>query len=262
MGVYRFSFPDTSILQFLSRLAQPQRTAAWFLDHESIGFHVSVELGEGKPKGTSISADVTASGYKDPSGLAWVTGQVCVTNGGDVPTRGLQVVGQVQYKQKGKGGFQPLGDGFVIEPEQPLEPGETACYDYRSEFSAVQTNQYRLAAAVTITNHSGWMPGGKHCPGPEVCRFGPEPKASFGLVEAAPNEPLLIPTEAPVDEETHVPTEEMTEPTPPTEEPMPTDVTETEPPAETEVTPEPTESATEPPVAPTEPPVEITEPSQ
>ncbi len=265
MGLYRLRIPLLGYLAALpGKILDLSKTGSWFTDQEEVRFHLtSNDWGDPNPphgqSGTSISADVTASGYKDPNGLAWVTGLVCVTNGGDVPTRGLQVVGQVQYKQKGKGGFLPLGDGFIIEPEVQLQPGETVCYDYRSEFSAVQTNQYRLAASVTITNHSGWMPGGNHCPGPDVCRFGPEVKTSFGLVEAAPDEPLLISTEVPVNEETPVPTEEITVPAPPTEEPLPTDGTGTEPPAETEVTPEPTESATEPAAVPTEPPVEITD---
>ena len=36
-------------------------------------------------------------------------------------------------------------------------------------------------AYVTITNHSGWIPGGHNCPGPDLCEFGPAPKSGFEM---------------------------------------------------------------------------------
>jgi hypothetical protein len=48
-------------------------------------------------------------------------------------------------------------------------------------FSPVAGATYRNAAQVTITNHAGWLPGGKNCPGSAPCPFGPNPKADFSL---------------------------------------------------------------------------------
>jgi signal peptidase I len=227
IGIYRLTIPFGKHLEFLSMFMQPQLTEAWFLDHETIGFHLSVETKEDNPKGTSISAEVTAAGIKDTAAnLAWVNGQVCVKNDGEVKTSALQVIAQVQYKTDN--GFQPLNESFVIEVADQLKAGETGCYDYEATFTPVETNQYLLAAAVSITNHSGWLPGGNHCPGLDVCPYGPDVNVSFDLSEKVPTEEVWTPT-APIATVAPTPTATI--------EPLPTATIEPSPTATIEPTP-------------------------
>ena len=144
--------------------------------------------------GTSIEAQKTAQAFwvsvAPGSLLVRVVGEVCVANIGERATEGLLIVDQIQYKT-GSGEFQDLAEAVqLIAPAMPIEPGRNACYPYEIQFTPVEGAQYRNVAHVTITNHSGWLPGGSHCPGPDPCPFGPEPKADFTLpVPAAPLEP-------------------------------------------------------------------------
>ena len=39
--------------------------------------------------------------------------------------------------------------------------------------------KYKLVSSVTITNHSGYLPGSPHCKGPDPCPFGPGPGVDF-----------------------------------------------------------------------------------
>lgn len=107
-----------------------------------------------------------------------VRGTVCVTNGGDRITENLKIVVQVEYKT-GAGQYQPLpGASQTILPATQLGPGATGCYDYEIAFTPVPGANYRVAAKVTITNHSGHL----------GIEFGPEPKADFCL----PSVPTII----------------------------------------------------------------------
>jgi len=192
---------------------------------------VAPALADGQA-GTTLSAEKTASGFweryivydwtleksVDPTSLEiksgqsgsveyWLTatrtkvseldkigvrGQVCVTNGGERTTENLKIVDRVQYKT-GAGQFQDLpGASQTIIPAQQLGPGESKCYSYEIEFTPVPGAIYRNVAKVTITNHSGWLPGGQNCPGPDLCPFGPEPKADFSL----PGSPTIIEKDA------------------------------------------------------------------
>jgi hypothetical protein len=103
-----------------------------------------------------------------------------------------------------------------------LEPGMAYCFPYFKSFTPSEDPEakYRNSAEVTITNHSGWMPGGKHCPGPELCPFGSTEKEDFDfsdlLVDARP---LLMstltetptPTVTPTDTLTMTPSDTSTE---------------------------------------------------
>ncbi len=114
-----------------------------------------------------------------------MSGQICVTNGGDRTTENLKLVDQVEYKT-GAGQFQPLpGASQTIIPAEQLAPGETKCYPYSITFTPVAGAQYRNSVKVTITNHSGHL-------GEE---WGPEPKADFSL----PSAPTIIETDAEAD---------------------------------------------------------------
>jgi hypothetical protein len=185
--------------------------------------------------GTSLEAYKTAEGYFD--GAAWgVRGQICVMNGGDWPTDGLTLTDAVQYKA-GAGPYADLpGALWVLAPEPAILPGESACYEYQIPFAPVPGAQYRNTVRVTILNHSGWMPGGPHCAGPEACPFGPEPKAEFelplaigdgvplatalpALAVTAPPHPTIPPptfTPAPADTSTPSPEPSATPTTQPT----------------------------------------------
>lgn len=123
-----------------------------------------------------------------------VVGQICVTNGGGVTTENLTIVDQVEYKV-GSGQFQPLPGATQTIVPAPLAPGASACFNYDIRLTPVAGATYRNVANVTITNHSGWLPGGRNCPGPALCPFGPSPKAGFGL-PTAPTSTQIIDAEA------------------------------------------------------------------
>lgn len=107
-----------------------------------------------------------------------VRGTVCVENGGERTTENLKIVVQVEYKI-GSGQFQPLaGASQTIVPATQLGPYTSDCYDYEIVFTPIAGANYRVAAKVTITNHSGHL-------GTE---FGPVPKTDFSL----PSVPTII----------------------------------------------------------------------
>ncbi|MDQ6831553.1 MAG: hypothetical protein M3081_22045 [Gemmatimonadota bacterium] len=87
-----------------------------------------------------------------------VSGQICVTNGGDVATVGLAISDVIQYKTGG-GPFQNLGAAHPVDvsAQTSLAPGASHCYPYSFTFTPVAGAQYRNTAFVTITNHSGHL---------------------------------------------------------------------------------------------------------
>lgn len=164
------------------------------------------------PAGTSLEAEKTAAGFweqRDEGDHIGVRGEVCVANDGDLPTENLAILDVVQIKV-GSGEFVDYVSAPVDVSVSPLlMPGESRCYSYEIEFSPVERAKYRNLARVTITNHSGWLPGAAHCPGPEPCPYGPQPKAGFrlpgkpkgrsGSLPISP-EQTATPTPAPGDE--------------------------------------------------------------
>lgn len=125
-------------------------------------------------RGTSGTIGYTLTVRRDQvseTDVYGVRGEVSVTNGGDKTTENLKIVVQVEYKT-GAGQFQPLaGASQTIIPANPLGPGGTGTYAYEVAFTPVAGASYRVAAKVTITNHSGSLGEEK----------GPEPKADFAL---------------------------------------------------------------------------------
>jgi hypothetical protein len=127
---------------------------------------------------TGTSQFTIAVNKHPASDKSYVEGQICVTNGGSVPTENLQIVEVVQYKN-GSGKFLDYATSAVDLSAKPvLSPGESYCYPYRMAFVPVAGAVYRSVAHITITNHSGWMPGGQPS---RTCSFGPNPKADFSL---------------------------------------------------------------------------------
>lgn len=214
--------------------------------------------------GTTLSATKTAIGFveeRDGAVVFGVRGEICVSNGGERSTEGLAILDAVQYKS-GSGEFQVYVSEPVDVSAMPvLKAGEEICYPYEITFEPVEDEKikYRNTVSVTILNHSGWLPGGNHCEGPDPCPFGPNPKTDFTLpvavsdpVEQLSTEP--VPTEAPTTEVPPVGEPQATEPSP--TEPPPTEPTATEPPT-TELPPSetPAPDPAEPP--PTEQPITL-----
>jgi len=128
--------------------------------------------------GYSVMLTKTAKAPLDQFGA---TGRICVNNGGSVPTENLVITDNVQAKV-GKGTFQTIASSPVDVSIHPvIAPGETFCYSYQSYFTPVLGASYRNEAKVTITNHSGFLPGGQNCAGPALCAFGPQDRVSFSL---------------------------------------------------------------------------------
>lgn len=146
--------------------------------------------------GHSGSADYTVRLTKTGSvDSVVVSGATCVTNTGSVATAGLTIVDQVQIKT-GHRTFADLpGAEQTLTPAEQLAAGASSCSGYRIAFPPVAATAYRVVAHVTITNHSGWLPGGHHCPGSGACATGPEAKAGF----AVPSTPDVV-----IDASVHV----------------------------------------------------------
>lgn len=160
-----------------------ERMFEWTIDKSVTPDTWNLFLGD---SGTSqYVVSVTKDGGTDES---FVEGEICVNNVGRFPTQDLAVVDEVQYKV-GSGQFQTLTtvtldlDGYAV-----LGAGESHCYPYKVYFTPIADAAYRNVAHVTITNHSGRLPGSNNCPGPDLCPFGPDPKANFSL----PSSPTLI----------------------------------------------------------------------
>ena len=156
----------------------------WSLQKLANPTGVTISRGESVSVAYTITVERTKASETESYG---VTGQICVTNGGEVTTENLKLVDQVQYKDR-SGQYQDLsGASQVILPSQQLFPGESACYSYEIRFSPAAATQYRNRARVTITNHSGHS-------GDE---FGPEPKVDF-LLPSTPTTTTEMDTEAEV----------------------------------------------------------------
>ncbi|GIV64179.1 MAG: hypothetical protein KatS3mg045_1518 [Bellilinea sp.] len=142
--------------------------------------------------GTTIEVQkIAASRWKEGAAgeVMIVYGRICVWNNGERFTEGLAIFDQVEIKPRQQS-WQPLaGANQLIVPDQPIPPGENRCYDYEIEAPYQAQASYRNSVQVTILNHSGWLPGGPHCPGPLPCPFGPETRADF--------EPPAMGTETP-----------------------------------------------------------------
>ncbi len=203
VGLYRFSVPYLGYLADLKSLFHPAASGAWFSADDSIAFSLSTGENESLT-GTSIKADLTADGFFDQNSSNYgVNGVVCVTNQGLASTENLMIQAQVEAKFKGSPGYQPLaGAVFDLQPTDPIVAGKSRCYDYSINFSPTENSHYRVAATVTITNHSGWQIGGPHCSGPDLCPFGPTEHAVFELPDdpEPPQAKIILPSTSPTPE--------------------------------------------------------------
>jgi hypothetical protein len=140
----------------------------------------SITLGVGESAMVTYKITTTRTA-KAPADTYGATGQICVTNDGTVATQNLLIADNVQAKV-GNGQFTTIAFNAVDTSAKPvLGPGESYCYPYKVTFSPVVGATYRNEAQVTITNHSGWLPGGNKCPGPQPCPFGSQYRVGFTL---------------------------------------------------------------------------------
>ena len=152
-----------------------QKTYDWTIDKSVSPESLTIERNASQNLTYTITVTRSLASQTDVIG---VSGQICVTNGGDRTTENLKLVDQVEYKD-GSGQFQSLpGATQTIIPAQQLGPGQSQCYNYQIFFTPVPGATYRNSVKVTITNHSGHL-------GTE---FGPNPKADFSL----PPSPAIV----------------------------------------------------------------------
>jgi hypothetical protein len=224
--------------------------------------------------GTSISAGLIVNGFGGQNVVGGsseavnsqgvdtfaVNGQLCVINTGNAATRDLMALLQLQYKLE-NGSFQDLpGVFFGIIPSEELAPSATRCFDYQMDFKPMkEVEEYQVAALVTITNYSGYLPGGQLCPGPATCPFGPLSIVTFTYGPTNLPTETLTPTSTPtrlMPTNTSLPTMVGTatnSPTPTsTPSPTPTEVPTNSPTS----TPTPTDVPT---IVPTGTPLPLTE---
>ncbi len=121
---------------------------------------------------------VVKSGFDQ---AAFISGKVCVTNGGAVATQNLAIALSVTQPPS----KEALASGSIASPGE-LDAGETKCFAYTIHVDpAVFTGKtFKVTADVTITNHSG------HLGEP----FGPSPSAD-SVFPAAPvvlNDSILV----------------------------------------------------------------------
>ncbi len=125
-------------------------------------------------RGDSGTSRYTVAVVRDEgTDVAWVDGQVCVTNGGDVATENLRIVNDL------RNGVPPPNDLIAtvevdVSAHPVIQPGETWCYPYRIDIPSEHIHPggtYKVTANVTITNHAG------HWGDP----FGPSPSATANL---------------------------------------------------------------------------------
>lgn len=129
--------------------------------------------------GDNATADYLISVTKDEgTDEIFFSGEVCVKNGGAVPTQDLQII----VKLTNPSGSTLYGTNMVNVSGNPvLDSGETGCYPYTVTFSNpadAVAGTYKVTADITITNHSG------HLGTP----FGPSPSNTATLDPSTPTE--------------------------------------------------------------------------
>jgi hypothetical protein len=150
------------------------RSFEWTIDKSVTPGSHSLKTGE---SGTSTyTVALTKSAGTDS---IWVDGQVCVTNNGDIPTEGLQVVDRVvAFHSSGQRTLVKLTP-LDTSANPVLDPGESYCYAYSFPIEPFPgATGYANEARATITND----PRGPGEP------LGPSTEAAFTL----PASPTLV----------------------------------------------------------------------
>lgn len=113
--------------------------------------------------------------------LTGARGEICVTNTGDAPTVGLQIMDIVQ-RNDGVQWVNHDSAAVSVNENPELDPGEKHCYPYETRFDATSESPFRNSARVTVTNHAG-HDGEPFGPGAVLAdgTRGPELRAAFTL---------------------------------------------------------------------------------
>jgi len=215
-------------------------SGAWFTDDDQIDMHIAsgawptITPTPPDPQGTSLKAAKTAEGFAqvhDGYIVYGVRGEVCVENEGEYPTEGLEILDTLQFKDNGEKYTDFFETPVDISLMPVLEAGQAYCYPYEIYFEPVSGEdiKYRNSVSVTILNHSGWLPGGNNCGGPDSCPFGVDEKADFALPDENIVPKIYLPTEtvSPTDTPTSMPTVPPNVELTPT--PLPTSIPDSEP---------------------------------
>jgi hypothetical protein len=141
------------------------RTYDWTIDKSADQTSLTLQTGQTFNVNYTVTVNAT-----NGTNSASVSGEVCVTNGGDVATEDLAIHDVLTN------GVPPPDDVIAqqdvdVSSNPVLDPGESDCYPYEFNLTAAQTHAggtYKNTANVTITNHSG------HLDTP----FGPSPSAT------------------------------------------------------------------------------------
>lgn len=100
----------------------------------------------------------------------YLAGEVCVLNGGGVSTEDLAIVAEITIPPS----KVVIATANVDVSEHPvLSPGEEYCYEYEVPLpDAIQGENYKISANVTIMNHSGSL-GDPKGPSPDASAIFP-----------------------------------------------------------------------------------------
>jgi hypothetical protein len=141
----------------------------WVTAIEAVPTDLSLSTGASGTINYTLTATRTVASQTTTSG---VSGTIQVTNAGETATQGLSISVAVQA-QTGGGAFTTIATAPVNTQDHPvLAPGETGSYSYAVNFTPVAgASAYRVAAQVSITNHSGHL----------GTAFGPVPTQGFSL---------------------------------------------------------------------------------
>ncbi|MCK5738352.1 PKD domain-containing protein, partial [bacterium] len=126
-----------------------ERTYEW--DIEKTVTPTEWHLFHGESGESQYTVTVTRSVLSD---MVTVSGQICVTNSGQIATSGLTYIDTLQYRTP------QMNDWGVIKISMDtpgaISPGETDCYKYEFTFEAIPDAEYRNVVVARITNFAGY----------------------------------------------------------------------------------------------------------
>ncbi|KAJ5709765.1 hypothetical protein N7493_010056 [Penicillium malachiteum] len=125
------------------------REFTWTIDKEAD--QTTLDLVQGESGTVTYTVTLTKN---DGTVHTWIDGEVCITNGGSVPTENLKSTIQVT---------QPPSQVVIASKsldttaKPVLAAGESHCYPYSIDIPSANSKTYKVTADTTITNHSGHL---------------------------------------------------------------------------------------------------------